>query len=61
MAHASLLRNSWNVAKTVQAFASDPDYIQNTFKFEYEVEEHKKGETHLCEVCYCDYEDDEWV
>ena len=65
MAKAVLMKNKWSVDKSVEAFAKDPDYIENTFKFKMEESEQNmkadcNGE-HTCGVCFCEYGEDEWV
>lgn len=62
MARAVLIKNQWTASKAIQAFINSPDYIQKTFKFDCSNNNRSNsGEAKTCGVCFCDYEDDEWV
>ena len=56
-----MVRNKWSSEKAIQAFVSDPDYVEKTFKFTLGQEVEKDGDENLCGVCFCEYGDDEWV
>ena len=62
LAFAMLVKNGWNLEQSKEAFGSDFDYIQNTFKFELGANgQEDNGEPFLCIVCFDEYEPEQVI
>ena len=55
IAHALLLKNSWDNQKAMKALL-DPSYIEKTFNFSGKDQEPQEDESKefMCECCYCE-------
>ena len=63
VAHAVLLKNSWDEAAATEAFHEEPDYVLKTFQLpeNYGVDNGEIGEPFTCPCCDEDYEGEDAV
>lgn len=60
MALAHLIRNGWSVRKAKDKFGEDQDFFSNG-NYSQNTNAQGPNEPFLCEVCYCEYEDQDVV